>query len=127
MYMYMGEVQRANIEKVRNMYYVEGKTIKEIAETLHFTQSTVREYINKGNKLLRTTQNKPKKTWKRSQENKPLTYKQIKAKSDKFHKEHGIRWGEGYIKLEPKPIEKVDLSKYDTRTFNNKKKKAKRK
>lgn len=125
--MYMGDIQRENIEKVRNMYYVDGKTIKEIAETLHFTQSTVREYINKGNKLLRTTQNKPKKTWKRSKENKPLTYKQIKAKSEKFQAENGIRWGEGYIKLEPKPIEKVDLSKYNSKTFNNKKKKAKRK
>ena len=44
--MYMGDIQRENIEKVRNMYYTEGKTIKEIAETLHFTQSTVQEYIN---------------------------------------------------------------------------------
>ena len=123
--MYMGDIQRENIEKVRNMYYVERKTIKEIAETLHFTQSTVQEYINRGNKMLGTAQNKPKKTWKRSQENKPLTYKQIKAKSEKFQAEHGIRWGAGYIKLEPKPIEKVDLSKYDTRTFNNKKKKDK--
>lgn len=67
----MGDIQRENIEKVRNMYYTEGKTIKEIAETLHFTQSTVQEYI----------------------------------------------------KLEPKPIEKVELSKYNSRTFNNKKKK----
>ena len=125
--MYMGDIQRENIEKVRNMYYTEGKTIKEIAETLHFTQSTVQEYINRGNKMLGTTQNKPKKTWKRKDENKPLTYKQIKAKSEKFQAENGVRWGEGYIKIPPKPIEKVDLSKYDTRTFNNKKKKAKRK
>ena len=42
----IGDVQRESIEKVRNMYYTEGKTIKEIAETLHFTQSTVQEYIN---------------------------------------------------------------------------------
>ena len=56
-----------------------------------------------------------------------MTYKQIKAKSDKFHEEHGVRWGEGYIKIPPKPIEKVDLSKYNSRTVNNKKKKAKRK
>ena len=56
-----------------------------------------------------------------------MTYKQIKAKSEKFQAEHGIRWGEGYIKLEPKPIEKVDLSKYETIPLRGRKKKAKRK
>lgn len=123
----MGDIQRESIEKVRKMYYAENMSINEVAEKLGYTIATVRRYIYLGNRMLGEVDSKLKKTWKRSQENKPLTYKQIKAKSDKFHEEHGIRWGEGYIKIPPKPIEKVDLSKYDTRTFNNKKKKAKRK
>ena len=122
----IGDVQRESIEKVRKMYYVENMTKQEIAEKLGYTIATVIRYINLGNRLVGESKSKPKKTWKKNIE-KPLTYKQIKAKSEKFQAEHGIRWGEGYIKLEPKPIEKVDLSKYDTRTFNNKKKKAKRK
>lgn len=106
------------------MYYTDKKTVKEIATTLGFTQGTVRSYISLGNTMLGENQNKQKKTWKKNIE-KPLTYEQIKAKSEKFQEEHGVRWGEGYIKLEPKPIEKVDLSKYNTILFNNKKKKDK--
>ena len=121
----MGDIQRESIEKVRKMYYSENMSIKEVAEKLGYTVATVRRYIYLGNKLLGEVDNKLKKTWKRKDENKPLTYKQIKAKSEKFQAENGIRWGEGYIKVEPRPIEKVDLSKYNTIPFNNKKKKAK--
>lgn len=123
----MGEVQRANVEKVRKMYYDEGMTTGEIAIALNFAISTVSGYICLGNKIFGENENPQKKTWKRKDENKPLTYKQIKAKSEKFQAEHGIRWGEGYIKLEPKPIEKVDLSKYETIPLRGRKKKAKRK
>lgn len=107
------------------MYYAENMSINEVAEKLGYTVATVRRYIYLGNRMLGEVDSKLKKTWKRKDENKPLTYKQIKAKSDKFQEENGIRWGAGYIKLEPKPIEKVDLSKYNARTFNNKKKKDK--
>ena len=121
----MSDIQRESIEKVRKMYYAENMSINEVAEKLGYTVATVRRYIYLGNRMLGEVDSKLKKTWKRKDENKPLTYKQIKAKSEKFQAENGIRWGEGYIKLEPKPIEKVDLSKYNARTFNNKKKKDK--
>ena len=75
----MGEVQRANVEKVRKMYYDEGMTTGEIAIALNFAISTVSGYICLGNKMFGENKNSQKKTWKRSQENKPLTYKQIKG------------------------------------------------
>ena len=76
----IGDVQRESIEKVRKMYYVENMTKQEIAEKLGYTIATVIRYINLGNRLVGESKSKPKKTWKKNIE-KPLTYKQIKAKS----------------------------------------------
>lgn len=59
--MYMGDIQRESIEKVRNMYYVENMSIKEVAEKLGYTVATVKRYIYLGNKMLGEVDSKLKK------------------------------------------------------------------
>ena len=112
-----------NVNIVKNLYYKDKQTAEEIAEITGLKISTVKQYIRTDNRFSIDTNNEYKTVKKKE----PLMYAQIKAKSDKFHEEHGVRWGEGYIKLEPKPIEKVDLSKYETIPLRGMKKKAKRK
>ena len=57
----MGDIQRESIEKVRNMYYVENMSIKEVAEKLGYTVATVKRYIYLGNKMLGEVDSKLKK------------------------------------------------------------------
>lgn len=112
-----------NVNIVKNLYYKDKQTAEEIAEITGLKISTVKQYIRTDNRFSIDTNNEYKTVKKKES----LMYAQIKAKSDKFHEEHGVRWGEGYIKLEPKPIEKVDLSKYETIPLRGRKKKSKRK
>jgi hypothetical protein len=49
------------------------------------------------------------------------TDKQIVKEEKERRARTGIRWGAGYIKVEPRPVEKFDLSEYYTIPFNNRK------
>ena len=72
------------------MYVDENKSVEEIAEALGVKAITIKSYLNKSHALI--TYKKERQQYK--------TYQQIKAESEKFQQEHGIRWGDKYIKID---------------------------
>lgn len=91
-------------EMAQRLYFEEGRSIKEIANIMNLKESSVKVYLNYEKDV---SINK--------------SYKQIAREEKERRERTGIRWGAGYIKVEPRPVEKFDLSEYYTIPFNGKK------
>jgi sigma-70, region 4 len=91
-------------EMAQRLYFEEGRSIKEIANIMNVKESSIKTYISQERNV---GINKP--------------YKQIVKEEKERRERTGIRWGAGYIKVEPRPVEKFDLSEYYTIPFNGRK------
>ena len=88
-------------EMAQRLYFEEGRSIKEIAKIMNVKESSIRTYLNQ-------------------ERNKGInkSYKQIAKEEKERRARTGIRWGAGYIKVEPRPVGKFDMSEYYTIPFN---------
>ena len=91
-------------EMAQRLYFEEGRSIKEIAKIMNLKESSVKVYLNYEKDV---SINK--------------SYKQIAREEKERRERTGIRWGAGYIKVEPRPVGKFDMSEYYTIPFNGKK------
>ena len=91
-------------EMAQRLYFEDGKSIKEIAKIMNVKESSIRTYISQERNV---SINK--------------SYKQIVKEEKERRARTGIRWGAGYIKVEPRPVGKFDMSEYYAIPFNNRK------